>query len=401
MVDGTPYIVMELLEGQTLQELLDRERRVGLTRASQVVGQVARALAKAHELGIVHRDIKPDNIFVTPTEDGLFAKILDFGIAKQTQLPKMGGLTNPGVMVGTPEYMSPEQVLSARDVDYRADLWALAITAYYMLTGELPFTAETLGTLCVKLLDGSFTAPSKLRADLHQGFDAFFDKALAHAPSDRFQSAREMASAFMKLCAGTTGTLAEDTFTGFTPMPGSLLDTAVAESQSAPASAQPPSAHAASDESHGGTLTGSSASRRHEGDRRGLRLGAAIAAVLVVGAVTTVVWLRSSPGEPADVSGEAVPAAQPELADPPPAPAPTPGPDAPAPEQSAAEAPTPAKPTQQPKAEAESAPAPSPPPSASEGVAARPVQPVPQAGAQRPAPSSPPKPSDKGKWIGF
>jgi serine/threonine-protein kinase len=197
--DGTPYIVMELLEGESLQDRLDRTGRLTVQQTAQVVAQVARALRKAHELGIVHRDIKPDNVFVTSTEDGFFCKVLDFGIAKQTQLPKLGGLTSPGSLIGTPEYMSPEQVMSSRDVDYRTDLWALAVTAYHCVTGKLPFTADALGPLCVLLMKAEFAPPSKLRPGLPPGTDAWFARALAKEPADRFGDAREMALGFVRL----------------------------------------------------------------------------------------------------------------------------------------------------------------------------------------------------------
>jgi len=199
MSDGTPFIVMELLEGQSLMELIEAHGALPIGLAAEVLIQVARGLSKAHGAGIVHRDIKPDNIFVTETEDGVFCKILDFGIAKQTELPKMGGLTHRGTMIGTPEYMSPEQVLSAKDVDHRADLWALAVTLYQCLTAELPFTAEALGELCVKLLDARFAPPSTLRGDLPPGLDDWFARALARQPEARYDSARAAAQAFVAL----------------------------------------------------------------------------------------------------------------------------------------------------------------------------------------------------------
>ena len=221
MADGTPYIVMELLEGESLQEMIDHHGRLELGDAANILTQVARALNRAHEIGIVHRDIKPDNIFISPgDEGGIFCKILDFGIAKQTSLPKMGGLTNPGVMVGTPEYMSPEQVLSAKDVDYRADLWGLAVTMYHALTGELPFTAEALGTLCVKLLDGEYTKVTDLQPELPADLDVWFEKALAQEPEKRFESAREMADVFVRIVAVADGQDAAP-LSGFTPRPGS------------------------------------------------------------------------------------------------------------------------------------------------------------------------------------
>ncbi|MBI4701613.1 MAG: serine/threonine protein kinase [Deltaproteobacteria bacterium] len=207
MDDGTPYIVMELLEGEGLGERLERTRWLSLRQAGQIVTHVARALAAAHKLGIVHRDIKPDNVFLTSTDEGLFAKVFDFGIAKQTKLPTVRGLTNPGVLVGTPEFMSPEQVASTEDVDYRADLWALAVLAYCMVAGELPFKGNTLGLLCVALLKGEFRRPSLVRDGLPPEMDAWFERALAREPDKRFSSAKDMALGFVQTIPGGMSSL--------------------------------------------------------------------------------------------------------------------------------------------------------------------------------------------------
>ena len=305
MKDGTPYIVMELLEGESLQKLLERRGWLSLAEAAELITQVARALNRAHEVGVVHRDIKPDNIFVTPTEDGFFCKILDFGIAKQTALPQMGGLTNPGVMVGTPEYMSPEQVLSAKDVDYRADLWGLAITMYYTLTAELPFTAEALGTLCIKLLDGRFTPPTELRPELPAHLDEWFLKAMAQDPADRFDSAREMAQAFAQVVAQAGGYAPTALLAGFTPARGSAeapaVDAAVAlvddsstvvDDDAARNTTEPaPSLRHAPSQ----TLTGSSSSSGRREETRSPWAFAVIGGVVVAAAGALVFALSSEP----------------------------------------------------------------------------------------------------------
>ena len=128
-----------------MSDRLDREKRLSLDLTSIIVTQTAKALSKAHKLGIVHRDIKPDNLFLTYEDDELFLKVLDFGIAKQTGVAAAKSVTSTGMMVGTPEYMSPEQVLSAKTVSSSADVWALAVVSYHCLTGGVPFTGETLG----------------------------------------------------------------------------------------------------------------------------------------------------------------------------------------------------------------------------------------------------------------
>jgi serine/threonine-protein kinase len=215
-VDGTPYIVMELLEGHSLGQRLRTMGPLTWREATAVLAQVARALTKAHELGIVHRDIKPDNIFLSRSDDGVFCKVFDFGVAKQTRLPAMGGLTTDGKIVGTPEYMSPEQVLDDVAVDYRADLWALAVVLYQAVTGRLPFNGKTLGQLCLNLVHRRPTAPSKLRAGLPAGADAWFARALSRDPAQRFTSARDMAMAFAETGEGMPTDLLSPTLLGVT-----------------------------------------------------------------------------------------------------------------------------------------------------------------------------------------
>jgi serine/threonine-protein kinase len=196
--DGEPFMVMELLDGESLGDRLRRARHVSLEEAATILTQVARALTKAHHLGIVHRDIKPDNIFLCRGDDGLFCKVLDFGIAKQTRLPSMGGLTTEGTMVGTPEYLSPEQVLEGARVDYRADLWALAIVIYVSLTGTLPFAGRTVGQLCLALATAKHRPPSELRPNLALSIDRWFQRALHRNPNKRFGSAHDMALGFLR-----------------------------------------------------------------------------------------------------------------------------------------------------------------------------------------------------------
>jgi serine/threonine protein kinase len=215
MDDGTPYIVMEYLEGEQLGDLLSRQAKLPLAQVLNIVSQTAKALQSAHKQGVVHRDIKPDNIFLSTRDDELHIKVFDFGVAKKTVVdaPEPGtipreaqlGITNDGVMVGTPEYMSPEQVMSAKKVDHSADLWALAVVAYVALTGELPFKGKDVGALCVHLLEGDFTPPSTLASELPPELDAWFESAFAKNRDDRFQTAREMAVSMSRLVPGTSG----------------------------------------------------------------------------------------------------------------------------------------------------------------------------------------------------
>jgi serine/threonine protein kinase/class 3 adenylate cyclase len=197
-VDGdTPYIVMELLEGEDLETRLERQGRLAPALVSSLLNQVARALASAHACGIIHRDLKPANLFLARNEGEELVKVLDFGLARW----EGGGTASderPGRVLGTPRYMSPEQMRGDLRIDHRADLWSLAVVAYRALTGRFPFSADTLGDLSRS--GGALAeSPSSLVPELGQGLDAFFARALEVDPSRRFQSARELAAAFAAL----------------------------------------------------------------------------------------------------------------------------------------------------------------------------------------------------------
>ena len=200
--DQTPYIVMELLRGSNLADWLELVQRLSLSQTVRLVTQVAGVLEKAHALGIVHRDIKPENIFIVDDEEELFVKVLDFGVAKHSR-GAGARLTAKGVMVGTPHYMSPEQVISSTDIDARADIWALAAVAYEALSGELPFDANTLGELLVAVTNGEYLPITKL---LPRGaptdLDKWFARAFAKPLDERFQSAREMALSLKEIVHG-------------------------------------------------------------------------------------------------------------------------------------------------------------------------------------------------------
>ena len=139
---GIPFIVMELLEGQSLETKI-RERGISLEETSRILVQLLKALGRAHALGIVHRDIKPDNVFLIDHDGDTFAKLLDFGIARDDL--EGPGLTVSGTTMGTPSYMSPEQLFRPKEVDVRSDLWSIAVVAYQCLTGQLPFNGDSFG----------------------------------------------------------------------------------------------------------------------------------------------------------------------------------------------------------------------------------------------------------------
>jgi eukaryotic-like serine/threonine-protein kinase len=193
--DGSAFIVMEFLDGESLNALLTRERRLPLALLLDLARQVANALAVAHERGIVHRDLKPDNIFLvedTEMRAGLRAKILDFGIAKLTDDVHPGGNgTRTGALIGTPTYMSPEQCRGAGKVDHRTDIYALGCVMFQMATGQPPFLGEGLGDI---LAGHMFDEPASLTGVLAAPYDALVGRMLAKLPQDRVQTMREVAT---------------------------------------------------------------------------------------------------------------------------------------------------------------------------------------------------------------
>lgn len=202
MSDGSPYIVMELLEGANLGDVIASKGRMTAQEVGVIVSQVGKVLHRAHVLGIVHRDIKPDNIFLADADYDFFVKVLDFGIAKQTRVTQKGAVTQTGAVIGTPEFMSPEQAVGSKDIDYRTDLWSLAVVAYYALTAALPFDTTSKEPLWLQMSSGQHRAPCEIVGDLPAELDVWFDKALAPRAEHRFQSAKAMATTFEAIAAG-------------------------------------------------------------------------------------------------------------------------------------------------------------------------------------------------------
>jgi serine/threonine protein kinase len=190
-----PYIAMELLVGEALDARLDERGVLTPQELDKIFTEVARAVSNAHAQGVVHRDIKPANIFIAREGDLEVTKVLDFGIAKlldQRLAAPVGSGTHTGNILGTPNYMSPEQARGQRQVDHRSDLWSLAVLAFECLTGRQPFESATLGDLVVKICTAVPPVPSKI-APVPEAFDAWFLKGLQKDPAERFRSALEMA----------------------------------------------------------------------------------------------------------------------------------------------------------------------------------------------------------------
>jgi eukaryotic-like serine/threonine-protein kinase len=199
--EGRPFLVMELLEGETLYDLISRVRRLDFELTNRIALHTARGLSKAHASHIVHRDLKPENIFLSANEEGaMVCKLLDFGLARFYE-PTGGDasqarLTREGALFGTPAYMSPEQARGQGEVDHRSDLWALGCIVYECLTGRTVWDVEQgVAMILAQVASAPLPQPSRYRTDLPKEFDAWFAKALDRDPARRYQSAREFASA--------------------------------------------------------------------------------------------------------------------------------------------------------------------------------------------------------------
>ncbi|MET0410134.1 MAG: serine/threonine-protein kinase [Polyangiaceae bacterium] len=195
----TAFIVMELLEGETLGERLISRGNLSLEDTARILGDVCRALSRAHEAGIVHRDLKPENIFLVRDEREL-AKVLDFGVAKaQAYSLSSGGGTRTGSLIGTPCYMSPEQIGGSKQLDARSDLWSVAVIACECVTGKRPFDAETVGALALEICVRPIPRASSL-GPATPAFERWLERALERDVERRFQSARELSLALSAAC---------------------------------------------------------------------------------------------------------------------------------------------------------------------------------------------------------
>jgi serine/threonine-protein kinase len=190
---GTPFIVMEHLAGQDLAAVLEERGKLPVADAADLLLQACEAISEAHTHGIIHRDLKPGNLFVTTSVDGLpFVKVLDFGISKAS-FPQDMVVTDTSAFFGSPLYMCPEQLAGAKDVDARADVWALGIVLYELLAGVPPFRAETFPLVCAAILSSEYAKLSTLRTDIPAAIDALISETLAKKPESRLPSVEAFA----------------------------------------------------------------------------------------------------------------------------------------------------------------------------------------------------------------
>jgi serine/threonine-protein kinase len=298
---GSPYMVMELLRGNDLSVVIREQGALPIHVAVQYVLQACEALAEAHAIGIVHRDLKPANLFLTARADGSpCIKVLDFGISKVASVSGSGsdmGMTRTQSIMGSPLYMSPEQMASSRDVDQRADVWAIGCVLYELMTGRVPFEAETMPQLCTLILHQEPPHPRSVRPEVPDGLAEAILRCLR---KDRAQRYPNVAALAMDLA-------------GFSPDAGprsaeriSRVLSSSGLSSTALASSNFPAHTAAS--STGSQAWGTTQVAR---SNRAVWLGALVAGVLGAGGI--IAWKASSRPGPAspDVSAAVAPAGKP------------------------------------------------------------------------------------------
>jgi serine/threonine-protein kinase len=205
--EGSTFLVMEMLHGESMSAAMDRGE-LDSRAVIQLLLPAMRGVAAAHKMGVVHRDLKPDNIFLCRGEDGSFRepKVLDFGISKMSSSDGQLNprLTRTGAIMGTPYYMSPEQVRGLDDVDHRADIYAFGVILYEALTGRVPFDADSYGALILKIATDTPKRLREVRPELPDELDAVVLRAMAREPAQRFQDVESLARALEPFAEGLT-----------------------------------------------------------------------------------------------------------------------------------------------------------------------------------------------------
>lgn len=203
---GVPYIVMEMLDGMSLDHRVESGPMTP-AEALAILDQVCRALTQAHKAKLIHRDLKPGNVFLCRDEEGkLLVKVLDFGLVRSMQ-PGDKNVTQKGIAVGTPTYMSPEQARASANMDHQCDVWSMAVLSYAMLAGKTPWPGETMQEVLVNVCRSEYIPMSVAKPELGTMFDPFYEKAFQRQVKDRFRDAEDLVRAF-RSAASTEADLA-------------------------------------------------------------------------------------------------------------------------------------------------------------------------------------------------
>lgn len=298
--DGVPYMVMEHLTGIDFSELRRQRGTFGVSEAAGYILEACEAIAEAHDLGIVHRDLKPGNLFLHTRRDGKhIVKVLDFGISK-LDAPGEQDTTKTGQMMGSPKYMSPEQMMSMRDVDGRSDIWSLGAILFEFVCGRPPFVGDTTPRICAQVLNADPPLPHSLRPDLPAEVERIILRCLDKDPDRRFADVRELSAALAPY-----GPAPEAATSGTRPQvaaPAPVVATATPVTASAP-----PSATVAAWDTTRYDGPPKKASRS-----TAVRAAAALGIVLVLAAASFLA-LRGGDPRPASVAPAAQPSAIPSV----------------------------------------------------------------------------------------
>jgi eukaryotic-like serine/threonine-protein kinase len=211
--DNVPYMVLELLHGTSLAQRMDYGPPFGVRQAVQLLADCLRGVQAVHDAGIIHRDLKPDNIFVIEDADGVFPKLIDFGISKRTETAgaldaagtpdaRRSRLTQPGTVVGTPYYMSPEQLRGRQNLDQRSDVYSVGVMSYELLTGRLPFAQDNIGDLMVAITLTGAPSLNQLRPELGSQLAEVIARALSPKPEQRYPTALALREALLATLPG-------------------------------------------------------------------------------------------------------------------------------------------------------------------------------------------------------
>jgi len=304
--DGRAYMVIEYLEGADLSRVLEQRGPLPVGDAVDYVLQAAEAIAEAHSIGIVHRDLKPSNLFLTERRDRTpLIKVLDFGISKMSAGTGPASssdhtMTGTSALMGSPVYMSPEQMTSARDVDARTDIWALGVVLYELLAGKPPFMAETLPQICGLVLQGSFTPLSEHRRDLPAPLEAAARRCLEKRAADRYPNMLQLALALQQF-AGPHGQAAVERIILLSGGESSLR-----------ASTSVPIVSPAHTNVGNATHSAWGETKAPTGGRRGLVVGVLALAAVVGAGVVGMAALRNGSVQPTTSAAQAPPSSVPQ-----------------------------------------------------------------------------------------